>query len=191
VGGGGEPGRERLLLAARELFAHRGYDGTMVGEIVARAGYTAPALYHHFGSKAGIFVAAAEEVYALVLGRLRGTTAGLTDFAAIVDVVLLTGAEMHTEDPTLAPMLFTVLTEVGRHPVLAKELRPTLRAFRSFFEQVAALAPARLRPDGSTRHLAQALVSLLNGLNSTAVTLPHAEDFPATVAALRALLRAP
>src|SRR5512141_2313507 len=50
------PARERLLATASVLFTRRGYAATSVREIVAGAGVTQPILYHHFGSKEGIFL---------------------------------------------------------------------------------------------------------------------------------------
>ncbi|GAA4082487.1 TetR/AcrR family transcriptional regulator [Nonomuraea soli] len=50
--------RERLLQAAAEVFAERGYDGTRVADIAAAAGVSNGALYSHFGSKAELMVAA-------------------------------------------------------------------------------------------------------------------------------------
>lgn len=50
--------RERLLLAAVDVFARRGYDGTRVADIAAAAGVSNGALYAHFGSKAELIVAA-------------------------------------------------------------------------------------------------------------------------------------
>jgi AcrR family transcriptional regulator len=50
--------RERILDAARHLFAERGYDGSSIRQIAADAG-TDPALVHHyFGTKERLFVAA-------------------------------------------------------------------------------------------------------------------------------------
>jgi AcrR family transcriptional regulator len=49
------PARDRLLFTAAELFTKRGYAATSVREIVEGAGVTKPILYHHFGSKEGIF----------------------------------------------------------------------------------------------------------------------------------------
>ncbi len=48
-------GRERLLAAAAELFAVKGYAATSVREILKVANVTAPVLYYHFGSKEGLF----------------------------------------------------------------------------------------------------------------------------------------
>jgi len=49
--------RDRLLCAAVELFARKGYAATTVREIVDAAGVTKPVLYYHFGSKEGVYLA--------------------------------------------------------------------------------------------------------------------------------------
>ena len=51
----GNNARERLLEAGTDLFGERGYAGTFVREIVARAGVTKPVLYYYFKSKEGMF----------------------------------------------------------------------------------------------------------------------------------------
>jgi AcrR family transcriptional regulator len=48
-------GRARLLESALAVFAERGYDAASVAEIVARAGLAKSVLYHHFGSKSGLY----------------------------------------------------------------------------------------------------------------------------------------
>src|SRR6516225_1849371 len=53
-----EETRERLLLAAADVFARRGYDGTRVADIAAAADVSSGALYAHFASKAELLVAA-------------------------------------------------------------------------------------------------------------------------------------
>ena len=49
------PGRESLLQAAAQLFAEVGYDAVTTRQILERAGVEAPSLYHHFGSKLGLY----------------------------------------------------------------------------------------------------------------------------------------
>jgi len=53
-----EQTRERLLRAAADVFAERGYDGTRVADIAAAAGVSNGALYAHFDSKADLLVGA-------------------------------------------------------------------------------------------------------------------------------------
>ncbi len=50
--------RERLLRAAADVFAERGYDGTRVADIAAAAGVSNGALYSHFASKADLLAGA-------------------------------------------------------------------------------------------------------------------------------------
>ncbi|WP_320672057.1 helix-turn-helix domain-containing protein [Patulibacter defluvii] len=49
-----------LVSTARELFAARGYPGTSLDDVVARAGVTKGALYHHFANKRELFRAVYE-----------------------------------------------------------------------------------------------------------------------------------
>lgn len=50
-----------LLGAARELLARDGYAATSLDEVVARAGLTKGALYHHFAGKQALFRAVYEQ----------------------------------------------------------------------------------------------------------------------------------
>ena len=54
--------RAALVAAGRDLFGARGYDAVSSEEIVAAAGVTRGALYHHFDGKAGLFAAVHEQV---------------------------------------------------------------------------------------------------------------------------------
>lgn len=58
--------REKLLRAAIDLFTTRGYAATSVREIVEAAGVTKPALYYHFTSKEGIYLAILQDIQKLV-----------------------------------------------------------------------------------------------------------------------------
>jgi AcrR family transcriptional regulator len=57
-----------LLAAARELFAEDGYAATSLDAVVAKAGVTKGALYHHFAGKRDLFAA----VFAQEQVRLSG-----------------------------------------------------------------------------------------------------------------------
>ncbi|TYK52923.1 TetR/AcrR family transcriptional regulator [Actinomadura decatromicini] len=56
--------RQALLSAALEVFADRGYADAGIAEIVERSGISVGSLYHHYGGKAGLYVALWEELSA-------------------------------------------------------------------------------------------------------------------------------
>jgi AcrR family transcriptional regulator len=51
----GKERREQLLDIARRLFAERGFEGTSIEEIAARADVSKPVVYEHFGGKEGLY----------------------------------------------------------------------------------------------------------------------------------------
>lgn len=56
--------RQRLLAAATDLFACKGYAATTVREIVASARVTKPVLYYYFQNKEGIYLELMRETFA-------------------------------------------------------------------------------------------------------------------------------
>ena len=64
-----EATRARLLAAATAEFSRHGFSGARVERIVVRARVNMRMVYHHFGSKKGLYVAVLESVYAEIRGR--------------------------------------------------------------------------------------------------------------------------
>lgn len=81
--------RARILAAAHELFATRGFDATTVKDIGAKAGITDAALYYHFRSKREILDAAWEipESRAMRAG-FPGKELGARGLEYLIDVML-------------------------------------------------------------------------------------------------------
>jgi AcrR family transcriptional regulator len=59
----GDATRAALVREARALFGEHGYGETSIDEVVARAGVTKGAVYHHFDGKEGLFRAVFEQVH--------------------------------------------------------------------------------------------------------------------------------
>src|SRR3546814_1746952 len=64
--------RARILHAATEEFADKGYDGARVDEIAKQSDVNKNSLYHYFGSKEQLFVAVLERAYTTLRERQIG-----------------------------------------------------------------------------------------------------------------------
>ena len=79
----------RLVVAALELFGAHGYGPVGVASLAANAGVTTGSLYHHFGSKEGLYHLVRTDVERRVVDRLEGAAAtstvdGVSDLAPIL-----------------------------------------------------------------------------------------------------------
>jgi len=83
--------RDRLLTAARTLFADQGYAETSTPEIVRAADVTRGALYHHFPDKAALFAAVVTAEAAAVAAEIEARAGA----AATPVAALLAGAEAY------------------------------------------------------------------------------------------------
>ncbi|MFD8549124.1 TetR family transcriptional regulator [Streptomyces sp. NPDC059649] len=69
--------REQLLDIGRTLFAERGFEGTSVEEIAAKAGVSKPVVYEHFGGKEGLYAVVVDREMRQLLDMVTGAlTAG-------------------------------------------------------------------------------------------------------------------
>jgi AcrR family transcriptional regulator len=67
--------REQLIEVSRGLFAEKGFEGTSVEEIAARAGVSKPVVYEHFGGKEGIYAVVVDREVQALLAALTGALA--------------------------------------------------------------------------------------------------------------------
>ena len=72
----GKERREQLLDVGRQLFAERGYDGTAVEEIAARAGVSKPVVYEHFGGKEGLYAVVVDREVQRLMDAFTGALSG-------------------------------------------------------------------------------------------------------------------
>lgn len=68
--------REQLVDVSRRLFAEKGFEGTSVEEIAARAEVSKPVVYEHFGGKEGIYAVVVDREIQALTGALSGALAG-------------------------------------------------------------------------------------------------------------------
>jgi AcrR family transcriptional regulator len=72
----GKERREQLLDVSRSLFAERGFEGTSIEEIAARANVSKPVVYEHFGGKEGIYAVVVDREMQRLLDMVTGALSG-------------------------------------------------------------------------------------------------------------------
>jgi len=79
-----EPGaRERLVVAAVDLFTEQGYDATTVAQIAERAGVTKSTFFRHFPDKRDILVAGQQTLSQLLADGIAGAPVGASPLEAV------------------------------------------------------------------------------------------------------------
>ncbi len=149
----------RLALAAVTEFGARSFGEVTVGELAAAARVTTGALYHHFGSKLGLYAVVREDVERRLLDRMEGAAAaaeGEADRSAAVATALLVGFDFAvregflrilgvppagSEHDRLAEML--IATTAPASPVLGRVLAAAWREALSAVAEGAEPLQAR------------------------------------------------
>ena len=119
AGATGAGTRERLLRAAADVFARRGYEGARVADIAAEADLSNGALYAYFGSKAELLVGALR-----VHGRrlLSDLVAAEPD-RSITDLLQVTGRRLHRRRDADGWLVIEALVAARRDADVAGAMR--------------------------------------------------------------------
>ncbi|MCS7475877.1 TetR/AcrR family transcriptional regulator [Umezawaea endophytica] len=130
-----EPGaRERLVVAAVDLFTEQGYDATTVAQIAERAGVTKSTFFRHFPDKRELLVAGQEALCLLL-------TEGIAEAPDDAGPLAAVGAGLERASTAMGP--------------LSRELAPRLKA------AVAASAELQERDALKSVSLAAAMTAAL------------------------------
>ena len=146
-----EPGaRERLVLAAVDLFTEQGYDATTVAQIAERAGVTKSTFFRHFSDKRELLAAGQETLSQLLVEGICDAPAAATPLEAVA-------AGLERASGAMGPMNRDLGPRIKAAVAASAELqeRDALKSVGLAAAMTAALV-AREVPD-PTAHLAAEL----------------------------------
>jgi AcrR family transcriptional regulator len=131
--------KARLIEAAIHQFELTGYEAVNVVDLAGKASVTTGALYHHFGSKLGLYVTIREDMEKRIVERMEGATAaaGGRGHAAIRAAILVAFD---------AAVRFTVCRILGEQPPVERDdpiaaaLRPLLTKHKTPAADILAAA---------------------------------------------------
>jgi AcrR family transcriptional regulator len=185
--------RERLLAAGQQEIYLRGFQGASVGAILARAGVTKGAFFHHFPTKAEFGYSVVEEVLAAMIAAqwadpLSDTADPLETIAAEYE----RGVELlHQQQPILGCPLNNLAQEMN--PLdegFRTRIQAVFAAWHAAFRQALQQGQQRgiVRADIDASDTAHALVAQIEGTLSLARNSQNAEDLTAGCRSLRRFL---
>ncbi|WP_112239875.1 TetR/AcrR family transcriptional regulator [Kribbella monticola] len=101
-----EPGaRERLVVAAVDLFTEQGYDATTVAQIAERAGVTRSTFFRYFPDKRELLVAGQDTLSRLLAEGIAEAPAGASPLEAVAAGLVRASSAMGAMNRDLGPRL--------------------------------------------------------------------------------------
>jgi AcrR family transcriptional regulator len=97
--------RERLVVAAVDLFTEQGYDATTVAQIAERAGVTKSTFFRQFSDKREVLVAGQEALSRLLAEGIAEAPAGASPLEAVAAGLERASSEMGPMNRELGPRL--------------------------------------------------------------------------------------
>jgi AcrR family transcriptional regulator len=115
--------QQRLLRAAADVFARRGYEGARVADIATEAGLSNGALYSYFGSKADLLVQSLRAHGS----RLLGDLVAADPTRSITDSLLVTGRSLRRRRDPDGYLVIEALVAARRDADVAAQLGADVR----------------------------------------------------------------
>lgn len=132
--------KDRILQAAQEVFAERGFDGASTREIAARADVNISSLHYHWDSKEtlyrGIFAHIYRQLVTLVQGEI--TRPGTPEEArAMIERTMGMVFDAFADDPTIPKLLLRRLIEAPDldDAAVSAALGPSWKVFQDWARQ--------------------------------------------------------
>jgi AcrR family transcriptional regulator len=128
----GRATRDRILAAAIELIAERGFAATSIDALCQRAGVVRTAIYWHFGAKEGLVVPVIERVAATWIEEIESAVYREGDPFARLERFVAGLRTLVLERPHLVRLLLAVALERADHDPATRE------ALRAIFDRARA-----------------------------------------------------
>jgi len=178
--------RDRILDAALEVFARKGYHRAIVDDIVRASGTSKGAVYHHFSNKEAVFVALVDDFAELLASRLAAAVCARQGALDKVDAALTAVLTTFADNERLARLILLEAVSLG--PAYQRKRAEVADRFAALIQGYLDEAVA----DGSLPAVDTRVATLawLGAVNEIIVQWLHGAvgDVAATIPALTRLL---
>ena len=180
--------RERIVMAAMELFWEKGYGSTSISDILKKAGANSGSLYHFFPAKQDVLTAVLDAyVNGIRPMLLDPAWEGVDDPMEKVFVLLGRYRQFLIDTDYFygCPIGSLALEIHEPDPAVRERLVANFSAWTGAVEECLAAASARLPADTDLKALAQFVLTAMEGGVMQARTHRSLEPFDASVSQLR------
>ena len=167
-----EQTRRRIVDAATDLFARKGFHATSIADLTSAIGLTKGAFYHHFAAKEDVFHAVVLQVRSTWEENVEAAVHHHENALDQLNALLVGHARLIHRRPELC-LVVSGLSEEMRHthPDLTEVLHGIYRDLIAFVEEMLRTGQARgeVREDIDPRVIAVDVVGMLRGVSCFAV----------------------
>jgi AcrR family transcriptional regulator len=117
----------KMVEAAIELIAERGFGGFVLGEVAARAGYSATLPIHYYKTKEALILHVARRILADYDAAMQTRLAGATGLGALAEFVGVY-FDFARQEPSKRRAFFMITSEAAVHGALREEVAALTRA---------------------------------------------------------------
>lgn len=135
--------KARILVAAQEVFAAKGFEGASTREIAARAEVNISSLHYHWESKETLYLAIFERIFQQLVDLLRdevATPATDEDARDVIERAMGITFDFYVENPTIPKLLLRRMmeTEPVEKSAMRDSVGPTLKVFADWTRTFAS-----------------------------------------------------
>jgi AcrR family transcriptional regulator len=162
--GSGVSSHDRILAAAKQLFASRGYENTSTVAIARLAGTSESQLMKHFGSKEGLLEAIFEQGWEKMGYALRGIhelSTPADKLLALLDLVLA-ALERDPEAKELMLLEGRRVRKEGRMVLLTRGYQEFVKTIDSLLLEMRAAG--QVRSDANLQAIRSGLMGMMEGM---------------------------
>ncbi|MET0365055.1 MAG: helix-turn-helix domain-containing protein [Sphingobium sp.] len=170
----GNAAQDRIVAAARQLFASRGFHQTAMADLAKAAQVSVGAIYRSYASKADIILAIIVADSEEMLGDLQGDVDRVREGQIAIDAAIerIVLRRLSDKDDGLT---HEILAEAHRNPKVAEAISVFCAQYRDLFAELAKLARPSA-PEEEIEGAAELLLACLFGIGHRELSKPRLDE---------------
>lgn len=167
--------RRRIIEVAQRHFGEKGFEKATNGEIARELDLTSGSIYHHFGSKAQLYVAACEHARATTVAFLEESVRERATLTGRLTAILESAVDLNRQQPSFTRFLTSAPGEAHQHPELQLAVAAYMTELAGFIGRLVdeAIAAGEISDDAHPQSVVYLIQAMMLGLAQYAAAAPE------------------